>query len=177
MSPIGVSAGARPRHDSCPTGQVEMSLLRRRANRALFEVFNHRSAPLRHARASVSLGGDEHGRGPIERRAVSVEPRPVHRGVALSAGPGGVPAAVAKTGLVTDEDLTGAERVSVCYLAPAAADVLILGILCQVMSVVRGDSPLRCESRGRSSSCVVMGQECRAASCKRCIRDVRPSLV
>ena len=55
MSPIGVSAGARPRHDSCPTGQVEMSLLRRRANRALFEVFNHRSAPLRHARGAQPI--------------------------------------------------------------------------------------------------------------------------
>lgn len=54
MSPIGV-AGARPRHDSCPTGQVEMSLLRRRANRALFEVFNHRSAPLRHARGAQPI--------------------------------------------------------------------------------------------------------------------------
>ena len=55
MSLIGVSAGARPRHDSCPTGQVEMSLLRRRANRALFEVFNHRSAPLRHARGAQPI--------------------------------------------------------------------------------------------------------------------------
>ena len=55
MSPIGVSAGARPRHDSCQTRQVEMSLLRRRANRALFEVFNHRSAPLRHARGAQPI--------------------------------------------------------------------------------------------------------------------------
>ena len=55
MSPIGASAGARPRHNSCPTGQVEMSLLRRRANRALFEVFNHRSAPLRHARGAQPI--------------------------------------------------------------------------------------------------------------------------
>lgn len=57
MSPIGVSAGARPRHDSCPTGRgrLEMSLLRRRANRALFEVFNHRSAPLRHARGAQPI--------------------------------------------------------------------------------------------------------------------------
>jgi hypothetical protein len=40
---------------------------------------------------------------------VCVERRPVHRGVAAAARPGGVSAAVAEAGLVADEDLAGAE--------------------------------------------------------------------
>ncbi len=42
-----------------------------------------------------------------------VEQRPVHRLIAYAAGPGGVTAAVAEAGLMTDEDLTGAEAVAV----------------------------------------------------------------
>ena len=44
---------------------------------------------------------------------MGVERRPVHRLVACAARPGGVAAAVPETGLMTDEDLAGAEGVPV----------------------------------------------------------------
>jgi hypothetical protein len=44
---------------------------------------------------------------------VSVQRRPVHRGIARSAGPGGVAAAVSEAGLMADEHLAGAESVAV----------------------------------------------------------------
>ena len=55
------------------------------------------------------MAGDAHGRWPVERRAVGVERRPVHRLIACAARPGGVPAAVPEAGLMTDEHLSGAE--------------------------------------------------------------------
>ena len=63
--------------------------------------------------ASVPRARDPHSRRPIERRAVRVEWRPVHRLVARAAGPRGVPAAVPEAGLMADEDLAGAEAVPV----------------------------------------------------------------
>ena len=44
---------------------------------------------------------------------MSVEGRPVHRLIACAACPCSVPAAVAETGLMPDEDLAGAKRVAV----------------------------------------------------------------
>ena len=44
---------------------------------------------------------------------MGVERRPVHGLIAGSARPGGVAAAVTEAGLMTHEDLAGAERVSV----------------------------------------------------------------
>ena len=49
----------------------------------------------------------------IERRAVGVDRRPVHRLIARPARPCGVPAAVPETSLVADENLSGAELVTV----------------------------------------------------------------
>ena len=46
-------------------------------------------------------------------RAVGVERRPEHRLIACAASPSGVPAAVPEAGLMTNEDLTGAELVAV----------------------------------------------------------------
>jgi hypothetical protein len=54
-----------------------------------------------------------HSRRPIETCAAGVERWPVHRLVAAAACPGGVSAAVAEARLVADEDLVGAERVTV----------------------------------------------------------------
>jgi hypothetical protein len=54
LSPVGGSSRSRPRHDSWPKGPVDISWLRRRANRA-FEVFNHGSAPSRHARGAQPI--------------------------------------------------------------------------------------------------------------------------
>jgi hypothetical protein len=67
---------------------------------------------------------------------VGVERRTVHRLIARPAGPGGVAAAVAEAGLMAYQHLIRAERVSERYLAPSPADVVILAIFCQVMSVV-----------------------------------------
>ena len=50
---------------------------------------------------------------PIQRRAVHVERRPVHGLVAHAAGPGGVPAAMAEAGDVTDQDVVRPEGVAV----------------------------------------------------------------
>ena len=55
MSPIGAPQARAPGTIHARRGRLEMSLLRRRANRALFEVFNHRSAPLRHARGAQPI--------------------------------------------------------------------------------------------------------------------------
>jgi hypothetical protein len=57
--------------------------------------------------------GDTNYRRPVECRAVGVERRPVHRGIALSAGPGSVSAAVLKAVDVSNEDLVRPEGVSV----------------------------------------------------------------
>jgi hypothetical protein len=54
-----------------------------------------------------------YGRWPVEAFAVGVERWPVHRGVALSAGPGGVPAAVPETNLMTHQHLLWPESVPV----------------------------------------------------------------
>ena len=62
---------------------------------------------------SAGVAGDAHGRWPVERRAVGVERRPVHRLIACAAGPGGVPAAVPEAGLMTNQDFTGAEGVAI----------------------------------------------------------------
>jgi hypothetical protein len=62
---------------------------------------------------SAGVAGDAHGRRPIERRAVGVCRRPVHRLIARPARPCGVPAAVPETSLVTDENLSGAGLVTV----------------------------------------------------------------
>jgi hypothetical protein len=67
---------------------------------------------------------------------VGVHRRPVHGLIARPAGPGSVSAAVPEARLVADQDLVGTEPVPVLYLAPSPADVLILAIVCQVMSVV-----------------------------------------
>ena len=62
---------------------------------------------------SAGVAGDAHGRWPLERRAVSVERRPVHRLIACAARPGGVSAAVAKASLMPDKHFAGAEGVAV----------------------------------------------------------------
>jgi hypothetical protein len=56
---------------------------------------------------------DPYSRRPIESAAVLVERWPVHRLVACAARPRGVSAAVAEAGDMLDEDLVGAELVSV----------------------------------------------------------------
>jgi hypothetical protein len=56
---------------------------------------------------------------------VRVERRTVHRGVALSARPGGVAAAVAEAGLMTDEDLVRAELVAVGAARGRVSDPLL----------------------------------------------------
>jgi len=67
----------------------------------------------RHASSGMT-GGDPHHRRPFERRAVRVEGRPVHHGIAGAAMPGGVPAAtVSEARLMADENPAGAELVSV----------------------------------------------------------------
>jgi hypothetical protein len=72
--------------------------------------------------------GDPHGCRPLKCRAVRVERRPVHRFIALSARPGGVPTAMTKTRLMTDEDLVRSELMAVGYLVPSAADMAIFAI-------------------------------------------------
>ena len=44
---------------------------------------------------------------------MDIERRPIHRLIAAAARPGGVPAAVAEAGLMTHQDLVGAEGVAV----------------------------------------------------------------
>ena len=66
----------------------------------------------RHASSGMT-GGDPHGRRPSQRGAVSVERRPADHGIAGSAVPAGVSAAVAEAGDMADEDLVRAERVTV----------------------------------------------------------------
>ena len=51
--------------------------------------------------------------GPSSARAVGVDRRPVHRLIACAARPGCVPAAVTEASLMTDENLSGAELVTV----------------------------------------------------------------
>jgi hypothetical protein len=63
---------------------------------------------------SVPRCRDPHWRRPVERRAVDVERRPVHRVVACAARPRGVPAAVAEAGDMLDEDLVGTEGARHC---------------------------------------------------------------
>jgi len=58
----------------------------------------------RHASSGMT-GGDPHGRRPSQRGAVSVERRPADHGIAGSAVPAGVSAAVAEAGDMTHEDL------------------------------------------------------------------------
>ena len=59
---------------------------------------------------SAGVAGDAHGRRPFERRAVGVQRRPVHDGVAGAASPGGVPsAAMSEAGDMTHEDLVEVE--------------------------------------------------------------------
>ena len=78
--------------------------------------------------------GHAHGRWPVECRAGGVEWWPVHRRIACPAGPSGVSADVAEAGLMADEDLVRAERVSVGAsagwlgdpLPPACSDELTL---------------------------------------------------
>jgi len=63
----------------------------------------------RHASSGMT-GGDPHHRRPFEARAVRVEGRPVHHGIAGAAMPAGVSAAaVAEAGHLADEDLIRAE--------------------------------------------------------------------
>ena len=62
---------------------------------------------------SAGVAGDAHGRWSLERRAVSIQRRAEHRLIACAACPCGVSAAVAETGLMTDEHLPGAELVPV----------------------------------------------------------------
>ena len=50
-------------------------------------------------------GGDPHGRRPLQRRALGVHWRPVHRLIACAAGPCGVTAVVAQASLVTHQYL------------------------------------------------------------------------
>ena len=76
-------------------------------------IRSKRVEPVDGVDASAVSRGDTHCRRPIERRAVRVEWRPVHRLVARAAGPGGVAAAVPEAGLMADEDLAGAEAVPV----------------------------------------------------------------
>jgi hypothetical protein len=59
---------------------------------------------------------------------VGVERRPVHRGIARAARPGGMAAAVTEAGLIPDEDLAWTKSVAVGYLAPSAADMPIFVI-------------------------------------------------
>jgi hypothetical protein len=66
---------------------------------------------------------------------VGVERRPVHRLIACAARPGRVSAAVTEAGLVADEDLARAERVTI-RAAPRAAGHIHL------LSVVRTSSPI-----------------------------------
>ena len=44
---------------------------------------------------------------------MGVERRPIHHGIAGSAGPGGVSAAVAEAGLMPDQNFAGAEHMPV----------------------------------------------------------------
>jgi hypothetical protein len=78
--------------------------------------------------SSSVTGGDPHRRRPIERGAVRVERRPVHRLVACAARLGGVAAAVAEARLMTDQYLAGAEGVARGYLALSGIHVPIASI-------------------------------------------------
>jgi hypothetical protein len=62
---------------------------------------------------SIAARGDPHRRRPIECLAVRVERRTEHGPIVRSACPGGEAAAVPEARLVADEDLVGAEGVSV----------------------------------------------------------------
>ena len=68
--------------------------------------------------------------GPIERPAVRVHRRPVHRLVACVARPCGVPAAVTQAGFVSHQDSVRAEKV---------ADGAAGGRLCHPLPVSRPD--------------------------------------
>ena len=76
----------------------------------------------RNAGTSVALGRNAHGRGAVEACAVSVQRRPVHRGVASAAGPRRVAAAIPEARLMTDMHLTGAELVAVWASRRRASD-------------------------------------------------------
>ena len=78
--------------------------------------------PMQGSPASVHIGGDPHSCWPVECLAVCVARRPVHGLVAGAAGPGGVSAAVAEAGLMADEDLAGAEPVTVRAVQPWVGD-------------------------------------------------------
>ena len=73
-----------------------------------------RQQSARQSRGDLGGVGDTHDRRSIERRAVGVEWRPVHNGVAGSASPGGVPAsAVTEAGDMPNKNLSRAEWVPV----------------------------------------------------------------
>jgi hypothetical protein len=76
---------------------------------------------------------DPHRRRPFQRRAMSVERRPVHHGVAGAAMPAGVPtAAVTEAGDVADQDLIRAECVPVWAARRRAGHPLAVGRLDQL---------------------------------------------
>jgi hypothetical protein len=77
-------------------------------------VPNGSSASIARHASSGMTGGDPHHRRPFERRAVRVEGRPVHDGIAGAAVPARVSAsAVPKAGDMADEDLIRAEGMAV----------------------------------------------------------------
>ena len=73
---------------------------------------------------------------------MGVERRPVHRLIAGSAGPGGVPATVAETGLMADENFAGTEIVTVGYQALLGVEVLIQARSLSALDSRTGGFPL-----------------------------------
>ena len=65
------------------------------------------------SRTSAPLGGDPHGRRPIESAAVGVERRPVNRLIALATRPRRVATAVTEAGLMAHQHLARAKTVAV----------------------------------------------------------------
>jgi hypothetical protein len=78
--------------------------------------------------------------GPVERCAVGVEWRPVHRLVACTAGPRGVAAAVAEARSVTHEHRARAEAVAVRaarrWVIQVPADVRIKSPTCDIPMIL-----------------------------------------
>lgn len=72
-------------------------------------------------RGDLRAVGDPHNRRPVECRAVRVGRRPVDRLIAYAACPGGVPASVPETSLMTQQDLVRAEGVPVRWGSVLAA--------------------------------------------------------
>ena len=80
MSPIGLSARRRPRHDSSPAESAEITRL---CNRFLLAVFNHRAAPI-----PPRPGDRAHSRSYRERSARGPRRRLLIRRTLVPGGPG-----------------------------------------------------------------------------------------